>query len=113
MVDTGPAVSAASAYGGTPPERGASAIRREVLMAAHEGSAHAEGVEQRGIGEATEDGDVAGERNAEANGDGKLSEGSRTAHEHWQIVGERIFCARDTSAGNEIEEAAGDAGDDV
>ena len=54
MVDTGPAVPAASAYGGTlPPERGASAIRREVLMAAHEGSAHAEGVEQRGIGEAT------------------------------------------------------------
>src|SRR6476469_2606102 len=42
MVDTGPAVPAASAYGGTlPPERGASAIRREVLMAAHEGSAHA------------------------------------------------------------------------
>ena len=35
------------------PGRGASAIRREVLMAAHEGSAHAEGVEQRGIGEAT------------------------------------------------------------
>jgi len=54
MVDTGPAVPAASADGGTlPPERGASAIRREVLMAAHEGSAHAEGVEQRGIGEAT------------------------------------------------------------
>ena len=53
MVDTGPAVPAASAYGGTPPEKGASAIRREVLMAAHEGSAHAEGVEQRGIGEAT------------------------------------------------------------
>jgi transcriptional regulator with XRE-family HTH domain len=54
MVDTGPAVPAASAYGGTLlPERGASAIRREVLMAAHEASAHAEGVEQRGIGEAT------------------------------------------------------------
>ena len=54
MVDTGPAVPAAFAYGGTlPPEGGASAIRREVLMAAHEGSAHAEGVEQRGIGEAT------------------------------------------------------------
>src|SRR6266576_1718659 len=54
MVDTGPAVPAASAYRETPsPQRGASAIRREVLMAAHEGSAHAEGVEQRGIGEAT------------------------------------------------------------
>jgi hypothetical protein len=54
MVDTGPGVPAASAYRETPPpERGASAIRREVLMAAHEGSEHAEGVEQRGIGEAT------------------------------------------------------------
>jgi transcriptional regulator with XRE-family HTH domain len=54
MVDSGPGVPAASAYRETPPpERGASAIRREVLMAAHEGSEHAEGVEQRGIGEAT------------------------------------------------------------
>jgi transcriptional regulator with XRE-family HTH domain len=59
MVDTGPAVPAASAYrellssDPAPPERGASAIRREVLMAAHEGSEHAEHAEQRGIGEAT------------------------------------------------------------
>jgi transcriptional regulator with XRE-family HTH domain len=54
MVDTGTGLPTASAYRGTPlPERGASAIRREVLMAAHEGSEHAEGVEQRGIGEAT------------------------------------------------------------
>ena len=54
MVDTGPGVPAASAYRETPPqERGASAIRREVLMAAHEGSEHAERAEQRGIGEAT------------------------------------------------------------
>ncbi len=54
MVDTGPGVPAAFAYRETPaPQRGASAIRREVLMAAHEGSEHAEGVEQRGIGEAT------------------------------------------------------------
>ena len=34
-----------------PPDAGASAIRREVLMAAHEGSEHAERAEQRGIGE--------------------------------------------------------------
>src|SRR5258705_1610360 len=54
MVDSGRGVPAASAYRETPPpERGASTIRREVLMAAHEGSEHAEGVEQRGIGEAT------------------------------------------------------------
>jgi transcriptional regulator with XRE-family HTH domain len=59
MVDTGPEVPAASAYrellssDPAPPERGAPAIRREVLMAAHEGSEHAERAEQRGIGEAT------------------------------------------------------------
>ena len=59
MVDPSPAASAAAAYRGllppdsAPPDAGASAIRREVLMAAHEGSAHAERAEQRGIGEAT------------------------------------------------------------
>ena len=49
MVDTSPEHPAAPAYRGTP----SSAIRREVLMAAHEGSEHAERAEQRGIGEAT------------------------------------------------------------
>jgi transcriptional regulator with XRE-family HTH domain len=55
MVDTGPEALAGSAYRSDlgPPETGASAIRREVLMAAHEGSEHAERAEQRGIGEAT------------------------------------------------------------
>ncbi len=59
MVDPSPGTPAAAAYRGlpppdsAPPDVGASAIRREVLMAAHEGSAHAERAEQRGIGEAT------------------------------------------------------------
>jgi len=59
MVDPSPGTPAAAAYGGllppdsAPPDVGASAIRREVLMAAHEGSEHAERAEQRGIGEAT------------------------------------------------------------
>jgi len=59
MVDAGPGTPAAAAYRGLPsPDPapagpGASAIRREVLMAAHEGSDHAERIEQRGIGEAT------------------------------------------------------------
>ena len=59
MVDPSPAALAAAAYRGllppdsAPPDVGASAIRREVLMAAHEGSEHAERAEQRGIGEAT------------------------------------------------------------
>src|ERR1700759_5327969 len=44
MVDTGPEALAGSAYRSDlgPPETGASAVRREVLMAAHEGSEHAE-----------------------------------------------------------------------
>src|SRR5690242_157783 len=59
MVDPDPGATAATAYRGLPsadpaaPGRGAPAIRREVLMAAHEGSEHAERAEQRGIGEAT------------------------------------------------------------
>jgi hypothetical protein len=59
MVDPSPGAAAAPAYRGllspdlAPPDVGASAIRREVLMAAHEGSEHAERAEQRGIGEAT------------------------------------------------------------
>src|SRR6266571_4242032 len=59
MVDPGPGEGAAPAYRGlsspdlVAPGGGASAIRQEVLMAAHEGSEHAERVEQRGIGEAT------------------------------------------------------------
>ena len=54
MVDPSPAAPAATAYRGTPqPVVGASAIRLGVLMAAHEGSEHAERAEQRGIGEAT------------------------------------------------------------
>ena len=59
MVDPNPGAPAALAYRELPssdpvsPDPGASAIRREVLMAAHEGSEHAERAEQRGIGEAT------------------------------------------------------------
>ena len=59
MVDPNPVAAAATAYRELPssdpaaPGLGASAIRREVLMSAHEGSEHAENAEQRGIGEAT------------------------------------------------------------
>jgi transcriptional regulator with XRE-family HTH domain len=59
MVDPSPGTPAAPAYRELPssdpasPDPGASAIRREVLMTAHEGSEHAERAEQRGIGEAT------------------------------------------------------------
>src|ERR1700760_2813413 len=59
MVDPNPATLTAPAYRELPssdpavPDPGPAAIRREVLMAAHEGSEHAERAEQRGIGEGT------------------------------------------------------------
>jgi transcriptional regulator with XRE-family HTH domain len=59
MVDPNPAALTTPAYRELPssdpaaPDPGAAVIRREVLMAAHEGSEHAERAEQRGIGEAT------------------------------------------------------------
>src|ERR1700760_4201446 len=59
MVDPNPAALTAPAYRELPssdpaaPDLGAAVIRREVLVAAHEGSEHAERAEQRGIGEAT------------------------------------------------------------
>jgi transcriptional regulator with XRE-family HTH domain len=59
MVDPNPGAPSVAAYRELPsfdpasPDLGVSAIRREVLMAAHEGSEYAERAEQRGIGEAT------------------------------------------------------------
>jgi transcriptional regulator with XRE-family HTH domain len=49
MAGTDPAAPAPTAHRGLPPD----AVRREVLVAAHEGSDYAERAEQRGIGEAT------------------------------------------------------------
>jgi hypothetical protein len=50
----GAPVPATFAYGGTrEPVMGDPTVQREVLMAAHEGSQHAEDAEQRGIGDAT------------------------------------------------------------
>jgi transcriptional regulator with XRE-family HTH domain len=54
--DPGVPVSSTFAYRGMrEPVMGDSTVQREVLMAAHEGSEHAEGAEQRGIGDATLD----------------------------------------------------------
>src|SRR6266704_6261602 len=72
----------------------------------HEGRA-----DDGGIGEAAEDGDVAGERDAEADGNGELCDAAGAAQERGQIVGESIFRAGDTGAGDEIEEAGGAGGD--
>src|SRR6266568_3944285 len=72
----------------------------------HEGRA-----DDGGVGEAAEDGDVAGERDAEADGNGELRDAAGPAQERGQIVGESIFRAGNTGAGDEIEEAGGAGGD--
>src|SRR5882672_3988902 len=59
------------------------------------------------VGEATENGDVAGQRNSEANRDRKMCDGTRAAQERWKIVGERILCTGNAGSGNEVEKAGG------
>src|SRR5882672_1423159 len=62
------------------------------------------------VGEATENGDVAGQRNSEANRDRKMCDGTRAAQERWKIVGERILCAGNAGSGNEVEKTGGAGG---
>src|SRR5260370_1027577 len=72
----------------------------------HEGRA-----DDGGIGETAEDGDVTGERDDEADGNGELRDAAGAAEEGGQIVGESIFRAGNTGGGGEIEEAGGAGGD--
>src|SRR5260370_1050484 len=69
------------------------------------------GADGGGIGETAEDGDVTGERDAEADGNGELRDAAGAAQERGQIIGESIFRAGNTGAGDEIEEAGGAGGD--
>src|SRR5260370_25710911 len=69
------------------------------------------GADYGGVGKAGENGDVAGERDAEAYGDGELRNGAGAAEECGEIVGERVFRAGYSGAGDEIEEAGRDGGD--
>ena len=64
-----------------------------------------------GIGKAAENGDVAGEGDAEADGDGKLRDFAGATQKRWEIVGECVFRAGDASAGDEIEKTGGRGGD--
>lgn len=52
-----------------------------------------------GVGEAAEDADMSGERNAEAHGDGEIGETAGAAQERREFVGERILCAGYAGAG--------------
>jgi hypothetical protein len=54
---------------------------------------------------------MAGERDAEAYGEGKSCDGASAANESGKIVGERVFRAGYAGAGDEIEEAGRNGGD--
>jgi hypothetical protein len=56
-----------------------------------------------GVGEAPKNGNVPGLRNTETDGDGKLRDHTGSAQERREIERERVFCAGDTGAGDEIE----------
>src|SRR5260370_38525235 len=61
------------------------------------------GSDDRGVREATENGHVAGKRNAEANRDGKFRCAARTPQKRWEIVGQCLLRAGDTSPRNQVE----------
>src|SRR5713226_9681338 len=65
------------------------------------------GADDGGIGEAAENGDMAGKRNAEADGDGKLRDAAGPPEEGGQIIGQDILRAGDAGAGDEIEKTGG------
>lgn len=69
------------------------------------------GADDGGVGEATEDGDVAGQRNAEADSDGKLRDAAGAAEKGGKIVWQRVLCSGHAGAGDEVEESGGDSGD--
>src|SRR5437870_13539590 len=72
----------------------------------HEGRA-----DDGGVGEAAEDGNMAGERDAEADGNGNLRGAAGAAQKRGQIVGESIFRAGNTGPGDEIAESGGAGGE--
>src|SRR6266704_6505201 len=72
---------------------------------------HEGGADDGGIRKAAKNGNMAGERDAEADGDGELGDAAGAAQERGQIVGESIFRTGNTGAGDEIEEAGGAGGD--
>src|SRR5215467_6088807 len=69
------------------------------------------GADYSRVGQATEDGDMAGERNTETDRDGELRDGAGAAEKSWQIVGERVFGAGNAGARDEVEEAGRRGGD--
>src|SRR5579863_4751908 len=67
--------------------------------------------DNRGVGESAEHGDVAWERNAEANGERQLRDAASAAQECRKIVGEHVFGAGNAGARDEIEKARSAGGD--
>ncbi len=65
----------------------------------------------RRVGQAAQHGDMAGQRDAEAYGDGKLRDRARAPQQRGQFVGERILCAGYAGARNQIKKPGRDCGD--
>src|SRR6267143_1474723 len=64
-----------------------------------------------GVGKATENGDMAGQGNSEANDDRQMCDGAGAPQERGQIVGKRIFGAGDARSRNQIEKTGRAGGD--
>ena|SRR2546422_4271889 len=61
------------------------------------------GTDDRGVSKTTQNRDMPGKRNAEADGDGKLRDVAGAAQECREIVGQSILRAGDAGARDEIE----------
>src|SRR3984893_10393468 len=69
------------------------------------------GADDGRVGQAPENGNVAGKRDAEANRDGELRDAAGAADERGEIVGQGILRAGNAGAGNQIEKAGRTGGD--
>src|SRR5438034_8995270 len=69
------------------------------------------GADYSSIGEAAENGNVTGERNAKTHSERKLCDRAGATQERGKVVGERVLRAGDAGAGNEIEKTRRAGGD--
>src|SRR6266566_1513741 len=65
------------------------------------------GADDRGIGKAAKNGNVARERNPEAHGEREFGDRPGAAQQCGKVVGKGVLCSGDAGAGNEIQETRG------
>ncbi len=80
----------------------AASERGGLLDLFHQGRAY-----HGGVGEAAQHRDLPGQRNAESHGDGQRSRVPHAPQQRGQIFWQRILCASDAGAGDDVEEPAG------